>query len=91
VLSAQGYEVVVKVTDQYGFGVGQGYNLVVNQNHAPVIVSTSPTTVVLGQSYRYDVRATDSDGDALTYQEKKDIARRRDSAMISAYLVPGNF
>jgi RHS repeat-associated protein len=67
VLSAQGYEVVVKVTDQYGFGVGQGYNLVVNQNRAPVIVSTSATTVAIGGTYRYDVRATDADGDALTY------------------------
>lgn len=43
------------------------YRLLVNQNHAPEIISTSPTTVVLGQTYRYDVRATDADGDALSY------------------------
>ncbi len=65
--AAQPFEVIVKVLDQFGLGVGQGYNLTVRSNNPPVIVSTSPTTVPIGTTYRYDVRATDADGDTLTY------------------------
>jgi RHS repeat-associated protein len=36
-------------------------------NHPPVITSTPPGTVILGQSLRYDFTATDIDGDSLTY------------------------
>jgi RHS repeat-associated protein len=66
-VAAQPYEVIVKVLDQFGLGVGQGYNLTVRSNNPPIIVSTSPNTVAIGTTYRYDVRATDADGDALTY------------------------
>jgi RHS repeat-associated protein len=60
-------QVLVKVTDSNGLGVGQGYTLTTRQNHAPVINSTPLTKVVVGNSYRYDVVAQDVDGDALTY------------------------
>ncbi len=36
-------------------------------NHAPVIESSPRVNAQLGQLYRYDLRAADSDGDALTY------------------------
>lgn len=36
-------------------------------NHVPVITSTAITQVDEGQTYNYDVSATDSDGDTLTY------------------------
>jgi RHS repeat-associated protein len=45
----------------------QEYTLTGNQNHAPVINSTPITQVTIGNTYRYDVVATDSDNDALTY------------------------
>jgi large repetitive protein len=60
-------QVVVKVVDSNGLGVGQGYTLTTKQNHAPVISSTPVTKVVVGNSYRYDVVAQDIDGDELTY------------------------
>jgi hypothetical protein len=62
------HEVIVKVLDQFGLGVGQGYVLNVRSNAAPVIISTSPNRVALGSTYRYDVRATDADRDGLTYR-----------------------
>jgi Putative Ig domain len=51
-VAAQPYEVIVKVLDQFGLGVWQGYNLTVRSNNAPVIVSTSPSSVALGTTYR---------------------------------------
>jgi len=36
-------------------------------NHAPVITSTPVTSATKDQAYTYDVNATDSDGDTLTY------------------------
>jgi RHS repeat-associated protein len=45
----------------------QEYTLTGKQNHAPVINSTPTTQIVVGNTYRYDVKATDSDNDALTY------------------------
>jgi YD repeat-containing protein len=65
--SAGIYQVVVGAVDQGGLGGAQSFTLTARQNHAPVIVSTSATAVTLGTTYRYDVRATDADGDALTY------------------------
>lgn len=37
------------------------------QNHAPLITSTAVISATKGQSYSYDVSATDSDGDILVY------------------------
>ena len=36
-------------------------------NHTPIITSTPVTSATKGQAYSYDVNATDSDGDTLTY------------------------
>lgn len=36
-------------------------------NNAPVIISTPVTSATKNQAYTYDVNATDSDGDTLTY------------------------
>ncbi len=40
-----------------------------DMNHSPIIVSTiSNTNYLVGQSFRYDVNATDADGDLLRYE-----------------------
>jgi len=39
-------------------------------NHAPVITSTPITSVLVDELYTYDVKATDSDNDILTYSLK---------------------
>ncbi|MEJ2046007.1 MAG: putative Ig domain-containing protein, partial [Reinekea sp.] len=36
-------------------------------NNAPVISSLPPSPAIAGEEYRYDVAATDADGDTLTY------------------------
>jgi large repetitive protein len=61
-------QVVVSVTDADGLGVAQGFTLVTKANSVPTISSTSPTRVLVGSTYRYDVVARDLDGDALTYK-----------------------
>ena len=61
------YQIVVGAVDSQGVGAAQGFTLTVRENHAPVINSTAPDTAALGTTYRYDVRATDVDGDRLSY------------------------
>ena len=53
--------------DQGGLGAAQGFSLTVRSNSAPVIQSTPVQTIALGTTYRYDVRATDAENDALSY------------------------
>jgi RHS repeat-associated protein len=60
-------QITIAATDPSGAIATQGYTLVGKQNHAPVISSTPTTQVTIGNTYRYDVVATDSDNDALTY------------------------
>ncbi|MBE9078258.1 putative Ig domain-containing protein [Romeria aff. gracilis LEGE 07310] len=62
------HQVVVGAVDSKGVGAAQGFTLTVRQNHAPVITSTAPETAMLGTTYRYDVRATDADGDRIFYR-----------------------
>ena len=70
------YVVVVKVSDG-ALDITQSFTIVVSKpytpppvNHAPIITSipnhTSLTTIV-GVEYIYEVKATDPDGDVLTY------------------------
>lgn len=62
--------VQVQVADGRGGTVTQSFTVnVVTQasNQAPSIVSTPPQTGTVGQPYAYDVRATDPDGDPLTF------------------------
>ncbi len=61
------YQIVVGSIDQGGLGAAQGFSLTVRSNSAPVIQSTPVQTIALGTSYRYDVRATDAENDALSY------------------------
>jgi hypothetical protein len=60
-------QIDIAVTDNLGGVATQSYTLTTRQNHAPVISSTPTTQITLGNTYRYDVVATDSDNDALTY------------------------
>jgi large repetitive protein len=60
-------QITIAATDTSGAVAVQEYTLTGNQNHAPVINSTPITQVTIGNTYRYDVVATDSDNDALTY------------------------
>jgi RHS repeat-associated protein len=57
----------ITATDPNGAVAVQEYTLTGKQNRAPVINSTPKTQVTLGNTYRYDVLATDSDNDALVY------------------------
>ncbi len=47
--------------------VGYSDGITVHINHDPVITSTPVTVGTVGSAYRYDVNATDQDGDTLTY------------------------
>jgi choice-of-anchor C domain-containing protein len=60
----------IQVTDGKGGEDLQKVTLTVGQataDHAPVFTSTPRTTTRLGNTYLYDVAASDSDGDVLTY------------------------
>ncbi|BAY62588.1 YD repeat protein [Calothrix brevissima NIES-22] len=59
--------VVVVATDTAGGRGIQSFKVKVAPNDAPVIVSNPATTIVQGQNYRYDIRATDANSDRLTY------------------------
>jgi hypothetical protein len=50
------------------FSATQVYTLTVRSSDSGASITTPPNgTVTLGNTYRYDVQATDSDGDPLTY------------------------
>lgn len=58
----------VVATDTHGAISTQGYLLSITVNAAPQINSTPVTNATSGSVYRYTVRATDPDGDPLTYR-----------------------
>jgi YD repeat-containing protein len=61
--------VEVLASDPSGAGSLQGYPLtILASNNAPTITSTPPTTLAAGETFRYDVLATDADGEFLTYE-----------------------
>lgn len=63
------HRVTVAAVDPLGAGGTQSYSLVVvADNHPPTITSSPVQRVAAGSLYGYDVRATDADGDALTYR-----------------------
>jgi hypothetical protein len=64
---AGNYLFTVTDTDAGGLIAIQTYGLSVAANVAPTITSTAPSTLTLGLPYRYDVIASDTDGDALSY------------------------
>ena len=59
--------VTVRVADAAGASATQAFTIVVTANTPPAIGSTPPTTGTEAAAYRYDVAATDADGDPLTY------------------------
>ncbi len=61
--------VVVQVSDGNGGLTNQSFSVTVNPipNTAPSIDSTPVTTATEGSAYSYDVNASDTDGDTLTY------------------------
>ena len=63
---AGSHQVVVAVSDG-NFRAGQSFTLQAQENLAPVINSTAPTTVNPDAVYRYDVNAFDPNGDSLSY------------------------
>ena len=61
--------VTLTVTDAAGNVASQSYTLLVQAaNRPPVINSTAVQSATAGLVYRYDVQASDPDGDALTYR-----------------------
>ncbi|MBI3467959.1 MAG: putative Ig domain-containing protein, partial [Planctomycetes bacterium] len=59
--------VTVEVRDPAGALATQTFTVLAQTNLPPVIISTAPSTVSAGASYRYDVRATDPNGDPLSF------------------------
>ncbi len=68
VLAARTHTVTVLVTDLRGATAQQTFQLTVHANHPPVITSTPGLHVYVGESYSYDVDATDPDDDTLVYR-----------------------
>jgi RHS repeat-associated protein len=68
-LNQQGPQpVTVAAIDSGGAGGTQTFTITVAvANNPPTITSTPPQVVTAGLPYRYDVRASDPDGDPLTY------------------------
>ena len=60
--------VSVRAGDPSGGFAIQSFTVAVTPNTAPAIGSTPPTTATESSAYRYDVVATDADGDPLAYQ-----------------------
>ena len=62
------HSVTVAAIDPAGAGGTQSFTIVVADNNRPPQISSTPLPVVLaGLSYRYDVRATDPDGDPIEF------------------------
>ena len=59
--------VTVSVTDLRGLSQTQTLTFVVPANSLPMYVSTPITSAIATEEYRYDVDATDADGDLLSY------------------------
>lgn len=64
-------QVVIRVTDSAGNTATQAFAVVVSTetpNRPPVITSQPNVLAMPGKPYAYDVKASDPDGDALTYK-----------------------
>jgi RHS repeat-associated protein len=67
--------VVLRLTNGGGLSVTQSFTVTVRAvNVPPVITSAPPTQAGAGQAYSYAVRASDADGDSLTYSLTADPA-----------------
>ncbi|MEG4312216.1 MULTISPECIES: putative Ig domain-containing protein [unclassified Microcoleus] len=65
--TAGNHQVVVGAVDNSGTGAAQGFELSARANSTPVVPQIPPQSASPGQSYRYDLKATDADGDLLTF------------------------
>jgi hypothetical protein len=61
------HSVGVKVSDGKGGSANQSFTVNVYSNRPPVFTSTPVTSGVVGQAYSYTVKATDPDGDKVTF------------------------
>ncbi len=61
------YTVSVLAQDAQGAVAGQSFKVNSILNHAPTLLSQAITQAAVGQSYQYDLKAIDTDGDSLTY------------------------
>ncbi|MBF2067245.1 MAG: putative Ig domain-containing protein [Calothrix sp. C42_A2020_038] len=61
------HQIVVGAVDRAGLGAAQRFTLTARANSNPVISSKAPDKAIPGTAYIYDVKATDPNGDALTY------------------------
>src|SRR5712692_6921190 len=64
------FTIPITVSDGHGGTATQNVSLLVNStgtDHAPQFTSTARTSIALGQTYLYQVTATDPDNDVLTY------------------------
>ena len=61
------YTLIITVTDSNNAVATQGFILVAAVNQPPVITSQPVRTLTAGAQYRYSVKATDPEGDALSY------------------------
>jgi len=62
-----GHAVSVRASDPGGLFVTQAFTVTVTTNAAPTFTSTPVVTARVGTAYAYTARATDPDGDALSY------------------------
>nr|WP_322712654.1 putative Ig domain-containing protein [Nostoc sp. ChiSLP03a]MDZ8213882.1 putative Ig domain-containing protein [Nostoc sp. ChiSLP03a] len=79
---AGNYKVVLEAVDNHGESATQAFTLTARENHAPVIKSNPLLTATPGNTYSYDVIATDTDGDRLTYsldQASRDLGMTLDT------------
>ncbi|MEG4506100.1 putative Ig domain-containing protein [Microcoleus sp. F6_B4] len=65
--TAGNHQVVVGAVDNSGTGAAQGFELIARANSAAVIPNIPIQSVSPGASYRYDLKATDANGDLLTF------------------------
>ena len=61
-------EITLKAVDPTGLGSVQTFSVAVALNTAPTIESTPDPEVSAGDSYQYDVQASDAEGDRLSYR-----------------------
>ncbi|MFB8796675.1 MAG: putative Ig domain-containing protein, partial [Microcoleus sp.] len=65
--TAGNHQVVVGAVDNSGTGAAQGFELIARANSAAVVPTIPIQSVSPGASYRYDLKATDANGDLLTF------------------------
>ncbi|MGB8688318.1 MAG: putative Ig domain-containing protein, partial [Microcoleus sp.] len=66
--TAGNHQIVVGVLDAGGLGAALGFTLTARANSAPVIPTVpAQQSVATGATYRYDLKASDAEGDLLSY------------------------